>query len=506
MRIWFWLAILVFRWWNALWVKTFFQPDEFYQSLEVAHHFIFRYGFLTWEWTSAIRSALHPLIFAALYRVLQVLKLDSSYFVFTNAPKLLQGTFAAILDYGTYKFALVRYGSKTANWTLACSLVSIMNAYVGVRTFSNSLETTLTSIGFYYFSYYLKYENSSPEQRKKAYSSLLGFISVAAFACFIRPTNILVWIFPLLFWNKNPQTPIKDLLSFSNVFNRFRFLYALGYGRLFGIFVLCVSLFLVNIIADRILYGRFVFPIISFFQFNVTSGLSSLYGLNAWHYYLSQALPLICGGFLPFVLLTMDLQTAGTILCVFFPYSLIGHKELRFVYPISPILLTLAGKFFSSFSSWKRAARFFFLIGLGHALVITFLCRFHQFGVMEVMPLIHSLAEKNQTGLILAPCHTTPWQSHIHSPFAENGWKFLTCEPFEKPFDETDRFYENMPTFLDKIKEWPDYLIFFEERFYSLYSYLDSRGLKYEEVQRYYNSLIPESRERAGALLVYKKL
>ena len=28
---------------------TFFQPDEFYQSLEVAHRAIFGYGRLTWE-------------------------------------------------------------------------------------------------------------------------------------------------------------------------------------------------------------------------------------------------------------------------------------------------------------------------------------------------------------------------------------------------------------------------------------------------------------------------
>ncbi len=30
--------------------QTFFQPDEFYQSLEPAHHLVFGYGYLTWEW------------------------------------------------------------------------------------------------------------------------------------------------------------------------------------------------------------------------------------------------------------------------------------------------------------------------------------------------------------------------------------------------------------------------------------------------------------------------
>ncbi len=34
------------------------------------------YGYLTWEWQEAIRGYTHPLIFAALYKLLAVLNLD----------------------------------------------------------------------------------------------------------------------------------------------------------------------------------------------------------------------------------------------------------------------------------------------------------------------------------------------------------------------------------------------------------------------------------------------
>lgn len=33
----------------AVLTRSFFQPDEYFQSLEVAHHLVFGYGALTWE-------------------------------------------------------------------------------------------------------------------------------------------------------------------------------------------------------------------------------------------------------------------------------------------------------------------------------------------------------------------------------------------------------------------------------------------------------------------------
>lgn len=42
----FWAAVLVFRLWNALFVRTAFNPDEYWQSTEVAHRMVFGYGHL----------------------------------------------------------------------------------------------------------------------------------------------------------------------------------------------------------------------------------------------------------------------------------------------------------------------------------------------------------------------------------------------------------------------------------------------------------------------------
>lgn len=57
-------------------VQTYFVADEYWQSLEVAHKIVFDYGYLSWEWVAGIRSYIYPLLIAALYKTLALLRLD----------------------------------------------------------------------------------------------------------------------------------------------------------------------------------------------------------------------------------------------------------------------------------------------------------------------------------------------------------------------------------------------------------------------------------------------
>lgn len=79
------LILLAVRVLNALATRTFFQPDEYWQSLEVAHRSVFGFGYLTWEWRTAsdgsspLRSFAHPLVFVPGYWILRVLRLDDTF-------------------------------------------------------------------------------------------------------------------------------------------------------------------------------------------------------------------------------------------------------------------------------------------------------------------------------------------------------------------------------------------------------------------------------------------
>lgn len=64
-------AALLLRVAIALLTRTFFQPDEYFQSLEPAHRFVFGYGIFTWEWFTSIRSILYPALNIPLYALLK---------------------------------------------------------------------------------------------------------------------------------------------------------------------------------------------------------------------------------------------------------------------------------------------------------------------------------------------------------------------------------------------------------------------------------------------------
>ncbi|CAD6972094.1 unnamed protein product, partial [Tilletia controversa] len=99
------VLLIAFRLLNATLTQTYFQPDEFWQSLEVAHRIVFGYGYSTWEWRdgrataaaaaatatgavswwdsvvvgSPVRSIAYPSLFVPLYWTLKVLKLDDTF-------------------------------------------------------------------------------------------------------------------------------------------------------------------------------------------------------------------------------------------------------------------------------------------------------------------------------------------------------------------------------------------------------------------------------------------
>ena len=64
----------------ALFTRTFFQPDEYFQSLEPAYRLVFGYGHLTWEWLTPnpVRSIIYPSFNVPIYWALKVSGLADS--------------------------------------------------------------------------------------------------------------------------------------------------------------------------------------------------------------------------------------------------------------------------------------------------------------------------------------------------------------------------------------------------------------------------------------------
>jgi phosphatidylinositol glycan class B len=136
-----WMMLLVFRCINALAVRTFFQPDEYFQSLEPAWQMAFgpqSGAWITWvsamlsitvttywvsnsqqEWHYQLRSSLHPALFAIVYfladKAMTLVSLFPQFraMILAVLPNLVQAYFAAVGDYYTWQLAERIYGTGT---------------------------------------------------------------------------------------------------------------------------------------------------------------------------------------------------------------------------------------------------------------------------------------------------------------------------------------------------------------------------------------------------------
>lgn len=329
----------------------------------------------------------------------------------------------------------------------------------------------------------------------------------ATAACILRPTNILIWFCVFM------PAVTKFLLGFASPTQSASQSKGPTPGDYFVLVreaVLCVGLVAAAFVgSDYVYYGEWTFPAYQWLKFNLSEDLAVFYGRNDWHYYLSQGLPLLLTTYLPFTLIAAgkfliwggdSFKTisplANNILLILFiivqttlvSMSLISHKEVRFIYPILPLLHIITAPVISSFFAtyktitttpppkppgsklppvkprMETVTSFNYkplLIGivLFNILIGAYTTQFHQRGVVSVMKFLRNefetialdprgnLISKNMTYIynedvapkvtdyvddetfagFLMPCHSTPWRSVMYHPDLK-AWA-LTCEP-----------------------------------------------------------------------------
>ncbi|KAG7092731.1 hypothetical protein E1B28_009060 [Marasmius oreades] len=253
----------------------------------------------------------------------------------------------------------------------------------------------------------------------------------ASLACLVRVTNGFIWIYmtAVFMWRIRARKPLLEGFILDSIVT--------GLLALFLTFVL-----------DTLYYGRATLTPFNFLRTNL-SAVSLFYGSNPWHFYLSQALPILCTTALPFVthgiwlgvtsphsnhlkvLIGLSCWTIGI-------YSLAGHKEWRFIHPLLPIFHICAAKSLVDCSPktkdgeklpLPRRVLGFLLINVPvSAYIILLYCS----GPISVMTYVRSLpVEVTRSGVgFLMPCHSTPGHAYLHRPQLAQGelWA-LGCEP-----------------------------------------------------------------------------
>jgi phosphatidylinositol glycan class B len=279
---------------------------------------------------------------------------------------------------------------------------------------------------------------------------------------------------------------------------------------------------LTNAIIDTKLYDKswnlqnFVFTPYLFFKVNVMNSVSLFYGVHTWHWYLSQCIPVIFTTFLPLlaygfyrVYTHQDIYNRIKPLLllsiwVIVIYSLLPHKEFRFIFPVVPILLMIVAYGLQQIGSLRWRKRMILFLVVTQFPLALYLSLWHQRGVMDVMHWLRSNTAVKSVGVIM-PCHSTPWYSIMHK---EIPMWFLTCEPplEEKTdeLDEADQFYQDPVSFLKTHQHdrlWPtSHLVLFDNLLPQVQEVLTDQG--YKECKRFFNSHFHDDSRRRGDVVV----
>lgn len=223
----------------------------------------------------------------------------------------------------------------------------------------------------------------------------------------------------------------------------------------------------VLLLMDSLYFGKLTFTPLNFLRANLSS-LSLFYGANPWHYYITQAIPILLTTALPFTLhgiwVSMRSQSTRennslkvmlvTVVWTVVVYSFAGHKEWRFLHPILPLLHIFAAKSLVDLASNQKSRskaqpqvltfihRYFKLpniprrhltLLLATLPVSAYIVLFYCSAPISVLSFLRAIprTELNSTTIgMLMPCHSTPGQAFLHREELADGrmWA-LGCEP-----------------------------------------------------------------------------
>ena len=449
--------------WRLLWAvmsQTWYVPDETWQSVEVAHRTVWGRGNLTWEADLAIRSSLQSLPHAVLFKVLALFHLDFQVLV-VLLPKMMTGLLTALGDHSFYQFVRRREGRGCSAWLLLLTQTNWFLLYSGSRTVINTVEMSLLSLGISLYP--------GP-----------SFLSVVAFSVMLRPTLAIVWM-PLVI------KYVFEVIKFRGVL------------RLIKTGIRPILIASCVVIVDSIFYGKFTLTPLNFFQVNIVHNLGSFYGTNGHTWYLSHALLPILGPLLPLAIFSMARDSSELkwpVLTTLAAFSMLEHKEMRFIQPVLPLLLFFAAKQLHKLS--PASSTWLLLVSAINIPAALYLSLVHQRGVVDTALWLGN--QRNISRVVyLMPCHSAPMYSHTHR--LDITLEYLTCLPNldndPQHVEEVDMFYSNPEAVISR--KYSDYncLIMFDNLLRRIMEDTDKNVLDqlgFKDTQTFFHTHFPDGR------------
>jgi phosphatidylinositol glycan class B len=499
------------------WTRRFEDPGNEMNQIE---HTNILHAWLNRAFHGPVRSFVPVLPTYALYVIARRIGIDTPWViargplvvnaVLVAAPtdiatiytsRWIGGRTEAINSYCMHIFGRVLLSVKMTEiewWALITSITSWFNGYALVRTYSNSMEAVLLSVGIALLCPDLFGANSmdhcardSSLSPTSAVAFILGGLSVC-----VRFTAIAAWIPIGLIFSVRTKTIRERATLF-------------GLCACFGVLGV-----LLGTVLDRIIYGFWAVPFLGSIHFNVVEGNGALYGTHHPLWYLFAGLPAMCGALTPLLLIGISMAFAEstisarrvvvTILIFYVAlHSFSAHKEFRFLLPMLHLVCILSAYFISDYyvplvekcvSGIKCAfrRRFIFcylpllLLNYPHLFFLTSTHQAASIGmnrkiVRNIQEMEKNVSRHGQKGTpetqrynihYLMGCHSTPLYSHLHIRGTRIRARALDCSPQCRAdpdaLCEADRFQADpfgfvKMTYTNHRHSLPDFIVIFDE-------------------------------------------
>jgi len=315
------LVAVASAWFNV----GFFSHDEHFQILEFAWYKLGRTpgDALAWEFGARMRPALQPWLAAGLFKGLEALGLFTPIFA-AFVLRVLSGLLAIWISLELCIRTLPSVRDASLRRLLLPGMLFLwFLPYVHGRFASENWGGLLFFAGL---CFVLDAENAPEGRRSTVRFVLAGLLWGAAFYCRFQVGFAIAgagtWLLVV------DRAPLRSIAVLAAAF---------------------LAACALNVALDHWLYGEWVFTPYNYVYTNLVEGKAATFGTQPWWFYVAQMLALLVP---PFSVLLVGLLIASVWLCprhvlvwVVVPFllghNLLGHKETRFLVPITYAIVPL---------------------------------------------------------------------------------------------------------------------------------------------------------------------
>lgn len=302
---------------SSIFSVGFFHPDEHYQILEFANYKMGNINAtqLPWEFQAKIRPTLQPIFALFSIKLLNSISI-SSPFTIAFILRLISSILSFYTLYRLYSYFKNEFNSEfILKWFKYFSFFSWFLLFIGVRFSSENWSGCILILGI--LNYF-----SSESKTRKDYLLLGIFFGIAFQLRFQSAFFIVGFVLWQFFINKST---IKSLA------------------------VLCLSfclIFIIGIALDSWFYQSYTLAPFNYFYQNIVLNKAANFGTEPWWYYFKSAFEkgippmsiLYIYATIYFIFKNPRSPFTWSILPFILIHFFIGHKELRFLFPVFYLL------------------------------------------------------------------------------------------------------------------------------------------------------------------------